>query len=626
VRKLIAVSVAVLMLTVGLTALAQDQTQEQVADSGLVEEVKVKLVMIDVLVTNKKGETVPDLKKEDFELKIGGVVQEIDTFDLHCPIGASPDPKEIATMRQLKESPRWSPTPDVPRRVVFVFDYYTIDVPDRQRLLDAAQYMIQSWKPDNEEIMVAALADGLRVEQRFTKNTKQIQRTLRRMEVDETLWPRTFGTGSGRIWFEDLAVLMDVLGAYDGPKAVVFFSNGLGHGATKDLWFDMVSERATIGRSAFYPTFGAFNTHRRMALGPLARLANDTGGRMPPNTSFDVSISYARAQRDLACRYSLGIYSDQPEKPKLQRVRVWVDRENTRAAYPENFRLWDAEKVRESRMRAAFHDPEVFENPLVRASAFPVRLKSADEWDTLLAAHFKVPMDGKARTMDVAATLTRPNGTRIGKYKDQIEIAPPKEGRTRPVTIIGDRKFKPGQYKMTIAASEPGGKNVVSSSVDITIPMIPENVMILQGPILARVQRDGLLVRSDKKSDQKNPNEAVLKDLIGEDGSFEPMLVHEAERTDTVMALWEVCMVGDDAPTGPSNVDRVILDAEGKEAHRFERVPLELRKHKSTFCGGKLDSFEVSVLDPGEYTLEVVVEDAETGDMITKAGTPLVVH
>jgi hypothetical protein len=118
----------------------------------------------------------------------------------------------------------------------------------------------------------------------------------------------------------------------------------------------------------------------------------------------------------------------------------------------------------------------------------------------------------------------------------------------------------------------------------------------------------------------------VLRDLIGEEGSFEPLLVHVAERDDTVMALWEACMVGDDAPSGPATVDRVILDEDGEVAHRFERVPLELRKNKSTLCGGKLDHFEVSVLEPGEYTLEIIVEDAESGDMITKAGTPLIVQ
>ena len=45
VRKSIAVFIAVLMLSSGLAVLAQ----ETAVDSGLVEEVKVKLVMIDVL-------------------------------------------------------------------------------------------------------------------------------------------------------------------------------------------------------------------------------------------------------------------------------------------------------------------------------------------------------------------------------------------------------------------------------------------------------------------------------------------------------------------------------------------------------------------------------------------------
>jgi hypothetical protein len=48
---------------------------------------------------------------------------------------------------------------------------------------------------------------------------------------------------------------------------------------------------------------------RPKAGGPpgLHRLAVDTGGRITKNTN-DLSLGIARAERDLACRYTIGVY------------------------------------------------------------------------------------------------------------------------------------------------------------------------------------------------------------------------------------------------------------------------------------------------------------------------------
>ncbi len=139
--------VVALCLLLGWPALAQDDADP--SSGGLTEEVKVKLVLVDTLVMTKAGETVPDLAQEDFELRVGGTKTGIDTFDVFCPIGAVPDPKEIASAKQLKKNPRWTPTDDLPRRVVFLFDYYTIGTPDRNQLLDAARFRRRTVMVDN---------------------------------------------------------------------------------------------------------------------------------------------------------------------------------------------------------------------------------------------------------------------------------------------------------------------------------------------------------------------------------------------------------------------------------------------------------------------------------------------
>ncbi len=59
------------------------------------EEVTVRLVLVETLVMDADRRTVPDLPKEDFELKVNGEAVEIDTFDVYCPVGAAADPQPV---------------------------------------------------------------------------------------------------------------------------------------------------------------------------------------------------------------------------------------------------------------------------------------------------------------------------------------------------------------------------------------------------------------------------------------------------------------------------------------------------------------------------------------------------
>ena len=603
------------------------------------DEVKVKLVIVDTLVMNKQGVTVPDLTQDDFKLTIGGEDVEIDTFDLHCPGGAVADPLEVKKWTKPRAK---TPGIELSHKIVFVIDYYSLSVPDRKVVLDSIQAMLQLWKPEKEEVMIAAIADGLRIEQRFTTDRQALLRTLRRMEHDITLWAREFTTTSGRLWFDDLVTLNDVLAAYDGSKGVVFFSDVVNRGSTtagtapsksQDLWYQDVTQRATIARAAFYPTFSTGLSRNRGgggSLDSLARLANETGGRMPPNTSFDLSISYARAQRDLSCRYSLGVYVDPDEVTKPKKLRVHVDREDTQVRFPESIRLWSDDEIRKSRESAAFADPENFESALVRAFAFPIRMKSNKSWDTLLAGSFDVPVPAEGIELQVGATLSKNQlQTTIAKATQTVAIPAPADGKAGsvPVTVIGDRTLKAGQYYLTVVASLPGGKErVASAQVDITVPQIPEGLIVLRGPILARIVRNGILVRADKKDDETNPNLAVLKDLMGEHGSFEPLLVHQVESVDTIVSLWEACTAGKGAPEGPAVVERRIVGEDGQVALQLDPVPLEMQGNKKIRCAGKLDHFEASELGPGEYTVEVEIKDTQKGDLIAKGSVPLLVE
>ena len=75
-RAIIGIS---LLMLVALTAHAQNPPKPQ--DDEDVIKVKSNLVNIDVIVKDKKGKYVSDLKPEDFTITENGVAQKIDFFD-----------------------------------------------------------------------------------------------------------------------------------------------------------------------------------------------------------------------------------------------------------------------------------------------------------------------------------------------------------------------------------------------------------------------------------------------------------------------------------------------------------------------------------------------------------------
>ena len=53
----------------------------------------------------------------------------------------------------------------------------------------------------------------------------------------------------------------------------------------------------------------------------LDRLASITGGRLTASSN-DFTIGYARARRDLGCRYTIGFYDRKPEEDRTHALRV----------------------------------------------------------------------------------------------------------------------------------------------------------------------------------------------------------------------------------------------------------------------------------------------------------------
>ncbi len=441
------------------------------------------------------------------------------------------------------------------------------------------------------------------------------------MEHDVTLFGMDYRIGStGKEYFRDLTTLVDVLGGYPGSKAIVLFSEATAIGAMNDLWFNDVAMHAAVAQAAFYPANPVMLQSRGVSEG-LARLANQSGGRMG-FFDGDMSIPYRQAQRDMSCRYTVGAYLDDEQGRQRKEIKLNVTREGLHIRHPEMIKLFTDEEKLANRQRAAFVDPGPYENPLVRMFAFPAHPATATRWDTLIGLSFPAPVGEGGNDISIKGELKKAvNKTRIDKYDATFHIDPPEGGGdTRPVTILGDTKLKEGGYIFTAVLREEDGDEIVAADTQIQVPPVFSDLVILRGPIFARVVPGGKLFRADAK---EKIEDTKLDQILGGDKSIEPMLVNEVDAGEEFLAYWNACVQGKVKLTGPAVVKRRVYTEEGELVVELDEIPLNLENvGKKLFCHDAMSVVPANSLEPGEYEVDVLITYTN-GDRISHGSAPL---
>jgi VWFA-related protein len=589
-QRIVRLAIVCSVLVGGAVAVQGQQPLEEV--------VEVDLAIVDVLVLDRQGVAVGGLTRDDFLLTVQGRAREIDTFDVVCPEGGLADPEEIG-----RDDRREAIVSKSDRRLVLAFDYYSLSHPNRTAATRWGQIIAARDMVPGDGIMVVSLADGLRVEQRFSGSPEKVFHTLQRMEHDVSLYGRTFEPTTQQPFFADLNVLSDVLAQYPGPKSVVLFSEWRGRSDDWDTFFLEAAEHASAARAAFYPVWvpGLQGGEPSGGAPGLRRLATESGGRYTRMTD-DLSLAYVRGRRDLACRYAIGYYVDPEVSGKGHTVRVRVKGGGLEVRAPERTRRWTEKQRQTSRLRAAFADPGPNEHPLVRAFAYPFRPRSGKSWEALVAVNFPLHVEADGAVRIVGASLEREHLSIVRDHKE-VSFTAPKDGKpgVRPVTMYAVRKVKPGEHKLTVAVGKPGSDSLKTTRVEFSVPQVPKNELIVRGPIMVKVDPEGIRMRVEGG---KPVDDARLDELIG-DAGFVPLLVSQVTPADEVIAAWEICAVGTSGPSG-ATVERRIR-AEGEVVHRLDPLPLALQGNKKLACQSGVDKLPGGTLDEGRYRFEVAV-------------------
>jgi VWFA-related protein len=356
-----------------------------------------ELVLVNVVVRDKKGNLVRDLKKDDFTLFEDGKRQAISTFDFeNVDELATAGAAEATTSGTAPDSALLRPN-DKPaalnardrRLMLFFFDFSGMEPEDIDRSVNAAQEFVQTRMQPADMIALVSLATNMRIDLDFTDDKTKVLSVLNSYTsgqgqgFDNGTTGSSEGTAetSGAFTADDtdyntfnadrkllaLQAIMQALGKISQKKAIIYFSNGISQNgvdnqsALRAATASAVKANVSIypvdirGLQAFPPGGEAQNAslHGQSAYNgaavlndlnsnaasqdTLSTLASDTGGKAFFDSN-DFSGVFSQVQKDSSAYYVLGFTSTNAVKDgRFRHLKVQLNRPDLKLDYRSGY-------------------------------------------------------------------------------------------------------------------------------------------------------------------------------------------------------------------------------------------------------------------------------------------------
>ncbi len=159
--------------------------QVQKEKTPLRHEVEVTLKLIQVYVTDKKGNPVLDLEKEDFILLDNGKQQMITEFEKH--VLSLPSPKEEAQIEIAKETPLPAPRELISRRFFLFFDFAYNNARGILKAREAALHFIDTQLQPADEVGVLSYSaiKSLTLHEYLTTDHQKVREVVKKFGIGD---------------------------------------------------------------------------------------------------------------------------------------------------------------------------------------------------------------------------------------------------------------------------------------------------------------------------------------------------------------------------------------------------------------------------------------------------------
>ena len=189
---------------VGLAVAAQDQGQTSAPSSGqigyqnqaqnFVLKAATNEVLVDVRVTDRKGDPVTNLKQSDFKVYEDGVLQKINSFDLENiqklaqETGENGTPAEInlGTLPRTTSQETYRRMVQNHRLIVLFLDLSSMQIPDLLRALESAQNFLKTEMSPADLVAVVTYSSNLKVLQDFTNDRDALSKAIKSIQIGQS--------------------------------------------------------------------------------------------------------------------------------------------------------------------------------------------------------------------------------------------------------------------------------------------------------------------------------------------------------------------------------------------------------------------------------------------------------
>jgi hypothetical protein len=169
------------------------------------------------------------------------------------------------------------------------------------------------------------------------------------------------------------------------------------------------------------------------------------------------------------------------------------------------------------------------------------------------------------------------------------------------ITFLEPVNLEPRDYELSVVLSDPGVPEPHAAKVKVSVPEVPRKELFLVGPMLGRRSGPHLVVRGG----------GDLADTLGEEDSFEPLLVHQLDEPVDLVALTQACYVGKKygrkADSGPT-VARLLRKAGGSAVGDLDPVDLAFDGETKVRCQNLVEVLPATAVRQGEFVFEARLE------------------
>ena len=640
--------------------LSQDAARPQ---KPLQHQVSVALKLIQVFVTDKTGQPVNGLKKDDFILYDDGKRQNLTEFESH--VLSLPAP---AAQPGKRAAPAPVPPPSrlMNRKFFLFFDYVYNNFSGVKKMGEVALHFIDTQLQPTDEVGVLSITTFklLQIHLPLTTDHKKVRDLVAKLgprnanqqfEDPEDEYKRMLEAGnipdarpegkttmptpdlpetdtyemwrlSSMTYVDCLTALAWALRSIQGQKNLIMFSQGIPYPVVYPLlptpltwkYENMLKEMQTSNVA-----ISSLRMHQGITLGDtksgawtLSKTADDTGGQYWGNM-YNYEPFASKVNTMTGSYYVLGYPVSEKWDGKFHSIKVEVRRPgcDVRAqngyANPKLFTAYtDLEKM------INLVDVALAEKPI---SQTPVRFdmaalpRSAEIADNLLLAA-AVPMEAirdmagkKIEVVSLAFDLT----DEIVQMKRTEEI--PARAAVGRIHLLSILSVPPGTYRCRIVLRDLETGRAAVAGATTTVPAILASGIKLLPPLLLRPERGAFYFKSHGPSaapDKKSAAPDLKTLLVFDPSQYAPYLERTLVRGSEAWAVLR-CAVGEEGVGSKLKPSAYLFDKQTRETIPVALTILEERSERGIRT--YFVRLAVPNVEPDEYTLYLVAEDEISG-------------